>query len=437
MSDEVKYRAVVSDLHLGEGGKLENFVYEAAFLRFLEELGGRGAQAGGRAELVLNGDSVDFLQIAPLAPAPWRTAEQKLGATFKAHPQLFDAFGRFVAAGNRLVILVGNHDIELMFGEVQAAFLDRVSAGSADNRARVVFPNDAELDAKRFRGWEKGPFIYRVNGVHIEHGNQLDEVNCFDHTRFFEDEAKGLLRLPWGSRFVYAVFNEAAAKYRYLDKVRSKTAAALLLWCVDPELARTLLPGFAALGTKLFGSLAGYYLNRQAPAGGGARSTSSDDEPALAIFGEWANELKFVLDHPKLPPPGARGDADLKARLKLLRAALKSGTISETTTEDDGYAARALAIAERENAHTIIFGHTHGARDIRGNGRRYLNTGTWIDRVELDRLAKALEATAGDGWATVEALLEPSNFRSEPRLSYAEIVETGVELRSFPLAGTE
>jgi hypothetical protein len=31
---EVKYRAVVSDLHLGEGKDLENFIYEPAFIGF-------------------------------------------------------------------------------------------------------------------------------------------------------------------------------------------------------------------------------------------------------------------------------------------------------------------------------------------------------------------------------------------------------------------
>src|SRR5258708_5752150 len=88
-ADDVKYRAVVSDLHLGEGGKLENFVYEPAFLSFVPELARRGAEAGGRAELILNGDIVDFLQIAPLSPAPWREAKHKLDRTFAAHPQVF------------------------------------------------------------------------------------------------------------------------------------------------------------------------------------------------------------------------------------------------------------------------------------------------------------------------------------------------------------
>src|SRR5437870_4627533 len=94
--DAIKYRAVVSDLHIGEGGDLENFVYERAFLSFMPELARRGAEAGGRAELILNGDIVDFLQIAPLAPGDWRLSKDKLEATFAAHPQVFDELGRFV-----------------------------------------------------------------------------------------------------------------------------------------------------------------------------------------------------------------------------------------------------------------------------------------------------------------------------------------------------
>jgi UDP-2,3-diacylglucosamine pyrophosphatase LpxH len=428
---EVKYRAVVSDLHLGEGKDLENFIYEPAFIGFVKEVAKRGQEAGGCAELILNGDIVDFLQIAPLAPGSWQLAQQKLDATFRAHSGFFDELRGFVERGNRLVVLVGNHDIELMFEVLQQSFIERVAGGSREMRSRVVFPNHARLDPVRFQGWTEGPFIYRVNGVHIEHGNQLDPVNCFDHSNFYENEAEHLLRLPWGSRFVFSVFNPAASKYRYLDKVRSKTAAGLLLWCLDPELAKELLPGFESLGSKWVNALSGYYLNRHAPVGGGARAVAGGDEPVLALFGEWAKDLKAVFDQPVLPPAGARGDLDLAARIKLVRAAVSKSTIEESSGDDDGYVDGAIAIAERDGAHTVIFGHTHGARNIERDGKRYINTGTWIDRVELNQLDKALRETTGNVWDALEILLTPANFRSEPLLSYAEIVGDRVNLQAW------
>lgn len=427
--DEVRYRAVVSDLHVGDGGKLENFIYGPAFLRFLAELARRGSEANGRAELILNGDILDFLQIAPLSHGPWRDAVQKLDSAFAAHSDIFDELGRFVANGHRLVVLVGNHDIELMFRTLQEKFIERIAGGTPSCRERIVFPNDAKLDAHRFQGWGQGPFVCRVSGVHIEHGNQLDSVNCFDHAKFYEDDVKQLLRLPWGSRFVLSVFNEAASKYRYLDKVRSKVAAGLILWCLDPTLAQKLMPGFASLGARWVNALSNYYLNRQAPVGGGARAVGAGDESAFAVFGEWAMALQAAVDFPVTAvPAGARGEPALKARLELLRAAVSKNTIAESKQADDGYADDAFAVAEQENAHTVIFGHTHGARDISRAGKRYLNTGTWIDRIELDRLDAALRRGEGNTWSAIEALLDPASFRSAPVLSYVEIVDGRVAL---------
>jgi UDP-2,3-diacylglucosamine pyrophosphatase LpxH len=432
-TDETRYRAVVSDLHLGEGAALENFVQDGAFVTFLQELARRGSAAGGGAELILNGDIIDFLQIAPFQRGPWPRTADKLDATFRAHPAVFAELGRFVAQGHRLVLLVGNHDIELKFEPLQRKLIEHVASGSAASSSRIVFPNDAKLEAARFQGAATGPFVYRVDGVHIEHGNQLDPVNSFDFGQLVD--AQQALSLPWGSRFVLSVFNEAAREYRYLDKVRSKAAAALLLWCLDPELARRLLPGFAALGGKLLSALKGFYLNRGAYAGTRAASGTNPDAAAFAVFGEWADELKGVLDHPELrPPAGARGDADLKLRLKLLRGVLAQNTIPESTHEADSYADAAFAIAEREQAHTVILGHTHGARDLKRADKRYLNTGTWIDRVELDRLKTALDAATDNHWEALSLLLDPASFPSSPLLSYVELVGGRAALCSWQAA---
>jgi UDP-2,3-diacylglucosamine pyrophosphatase LpxH len=383
------------------------------------------------AELVMNGDVVDFLQIAPFEPGPWRQAVGKLTKVFAAHRQTFDELARFVVAGNRLVVLVGNHDIELMFREVQATFIDGLGL-PADARDRVHFPNDAPLDPRRFRGWTAGPFVYSLPGVHIEHGNQLDPLNYFDHERFYEDEATGMLRLPWGSRFVVSVFNEPATRYRFLDKVRSKTAAALILWTLDPQLAHDLLPGFKTLGPQLVQKLTQYYRSVGAPAGGGARAaeSGSPEETALAEFGGVAQELATALRYPDAQTPeGARSEPALRAKLALLRRAVASDTTGDETRIDDEHTDQAFAIAEQIGASTVILGHTHGARDVTRGTKRYLNTGTWIELVNLDRLAAAVEASERDPWALVAAMLDPQTYQSAPRLSYVEIHEGGINLR--------
>lgn len=427
----VRYRAIVSDLHFGEGLALENFACDSDFRRFLGHVAAEGRRRAGTAELILNGDVVDFLQVSPLHVGPWRDAIAKLDRVFRAHRETFDEVARFVAEGNRLVVLVGNHDIELMFGEVQRAFIAGLGLPLSDCQ-RVLFPNDAELDQERFRGWTRGPFVYQVDGVHIEHGNQLDPLNYFDHRKFYDDEEEGLLHTPWGSQFVLSVFNRLATEYRFLDKVRSKLAAGLILWALDPKLAHESLPGFRKLGPNWVQKLVQFHLSHGTPAGGGARAPEPPEETALALFGALAHELEVAFDHPQLQmPEGARSEPALRAKIALLKRALAECATGDMTKAEDEHTKQAFDIARQSGVHTVVLGHTHGARDLEKDGKRYLNSGTWINLVQLDSLREAVARADGDPWAVVAALLDPETFRSQPKLSYVELYDGKVNLRTW------
>jgi UDP-2,3-diacylglucosamine pyrophosphatase LpxH len=197
---------VVSDLHLGEdlrpGGasvsylrhlvklerELENFLAYYTSSR-LDDIPWR---------LVVNGDMVDFMSVKifpdlkePNAePNPEeeqedrlyglgfgeRQSQKKLEQVIVRHKGVFGRLAEFVAAGNDLVIVVGNHDVEFHYESVQHTLVEwlcglAVGAG-APEEARRAFS-----DRIQFCPW----FYYREGLVYIEHGHQYDEYCSFDY----------------------------------------------------------------------------------------------------------------------------------------------------------------------------------------------------------------------------------------------------------------
>ncbi len=114
---------VISDIHIGAGvlddcdAELEREL--TAFLAFL-------SQEYPSAELVINGDFLDFAQAFPwqgselesdtLEGIPLCSSESQSQAKFSSiassHPAIFKGLGQFLESdtGSRLTILPGNHD---------------------------------------------------------------------------------------------------------------------------------------------------------------------------------------------------------------------------------------------------------------------------------------------------------------------------------------
>ncbi len=123
-------------------------------------------------ELVINGDVVDFLaeRVSERSPDwsafhyPEQRAMDRLDCIVKRSSLVFQALTGFLAKGNRLVVLPGNHDIELNLPAVRRRFREHVGAGAA---ADFEFITQGEA--------------YRVGDVLIEHGNRVDEMNFVDY----------------------------------------------------------------------------------------------------------------------------------------------------------------------------------------------------------------------------------------------------------------
>ena len=135
---------VISDLHLGESLRAEAATDRAlgtdeALVSFLEHHA--STREDGRPwHLVINGDMVDFVAVRLMPDEAGvitglyssehhyglgeseRGALAKMARVLTHHHAVFVAMARFVGVGNRLSVVIGNHDAAFHWPEVQDLF---------------------------------------------------------------------------------------------------------------------------------------------------------------------------------------------------------------------------------------------------------------------------------------------------------------------------
>src|SRR5690606_4893485 len=185
-------------LHLGRGKnphtgryfELEAFFYDEDFRGFCQWLVDDAHKRNASLRLIINGDAFDLLRIdrPPQTPeatfverqfGPFLTpdrAARDISEILEGHPGFVDGVARVLGAGHEVVILPGNHDLEIQWPavrrQIERMILDRVrehvtgGRGLADARARLRFPP-----------W----FWYEPGRVWIEHGCQYDPENAFTY----------------------------------------------------------------------------------------------------------------------------------------------------------------------------------------------------------------------------------------------------------------
>ena len=281
---------VVSDLHLGDKGSLEDFHHDESFAVFAAAYGNLG-----NTRLILNGDFIDYLQIQPLGALTVPAAVTKTKSVFDQHGPVLQALANFSRTGNRVTLVEGNHDIELLFPKVREAFRSAFHAAGGDVE-KLEFADSVVADYPYF---------------HIEHGHQADRLNQFDYRALLANEKTETLNFPWGSRFVHRVFNNVEPDYPFIDKVRPESAAALILYLVDQKLFRTLFIPFMGLeiedwlGRLRLASLTQPQADAKGPSG---------EEPLGAFATEWT-DMFDSLQTLEYYFPAAASDAAAKGKV--------------------------------------------------------------------------------------------------------------------------
>lgn len=268
---------IVSDLHLCEGlspktgkfSRLDDFLFDDAFARFLcyhEEVKHQPRFGGCPWLLIINGDLFDFVQVLSLPedvrllrivtgverpdelPRDERDyglgttaakSEWKLAQIARGHQGFFAALGRFVAHGNHVAIVKGNHDVELHWPQVRERLVKEIERAYtrqrlASGQGPVLAPE--ELRARvHFYPW----FYHEPGRVYVEHGGQYEPASAFpDFLDPVDPNDPREIRLPWGSMFMRYLFNKIEDVHPFADNIRPVTR--YLAWALKKSPIKTL-----------------------------------------------------------------------------------------------------------------------------------------------------------------------------------------------------
>lgn len=377
---------MISDIHVGdpESPTLEDFDRDEDFAFLLSEV--IPARAVGKpATLIIAGDFIDFPQILPALGRSSRW--DRLGSTeveslvrvqraISGHPRVFSALRNFVARGNQVLVLPGNHDVDLFFPRVFSAL-----------RAAVGDPPPPIFD------FVPQGFV-RERGIYIEHGHQYSYDNWFEHWDApVRPSPKGPPRIerPWGTLFMDLVYNDIEDAYPFVNKVFPHEALARIVLRLMDEDATVSMPALARL--LAFFVMKGKRRLAERLMGRDEESARSSGPQVVTVA-----DVEAAVEH-----LGGRVDANRWSEL-VAEAARLTGATDEEGEEDGeeiavpgllgrtdqrGLDAQARELLMAGTVSVVAFGHTHEpidgkAVELPGRVGRVFNTGGWIPRIVVE-----------------------------------------------------
>ncbi|MCA9065186.1 MAG: metallophosphoesterase [Planctomycetaceae bacterium] len=432
---EVNEAYVISDLHIGGTTGFQMFAAGAQFAELISHILGRMDEIKQTASdsfevlLVINGDFVDFLAEAPKKYFTTQEADGILESILTQRPEFQEVtkgLQRFVARpGARLVVVLGNHDLELTLPECREKFLQLVTGGVESRRSRVELA---------FEGWG---YRFSVGGQRALclHGNETDPMNF---TRYDElNRIQGDLIMLGESRFaeewvpsggtklVVDAVNPLKKDYPFVDLLHPliplvPAVVGLLdyrnIRYVDDAIAMAAVSAKRELTRpasekRMLSGLEDWWTG----AGRGQDTTESiiddvefamrqnriddvilqnGDDAALLGFSDWIraakdvarrcrDEIGEVYDQAAQKLKDARRTIHCEAMREILSSVVATSMDSpfRLSKEDAGIEARIGYSYE-----VVLMGHTHHRRfGQRADGREglFINTGCWADRMTL------------------------------------------------------
>jgi UDP-2,3-diacylglucosamine pyrophosphatase LpxH len=427
---------IISDLHVGGGTNLDIFHSQSTLAGFLKSIGDEPLT------LIINGDFIDFLAVEPYGIFSRKAAQQKIERIVGAaeNKVLWEGFRAFLAANtaNRVDILLGNHDLEIIFEEVQEAMRAVMAAAGEGERIQFITERVSHQKVK----------VGGVN-VHVEHGFQYDPYNWYDQDELVKATIYGStgenFKIPVGSRLVYETLNKLTPQHPFIPLIKPETAVLYILLALAPKEAAKQLDDLGiALGGKFFNRVKMRLRSQQFATPVAVDMTagrSALDSQLTNLFLGSDTDLETVkaveeyVGEGRGQQPGRAisfnvfSAAARKAKLYLLRKGLQGlkeerDTFFDTNASDDFN--HALEGILNLNAQVAILGHSHGrklteltAPDDSGRKLLYLNTGTWADLLDFD-LNQLQDDDALEAW-----LDDLDNRRFTPSLyfTFARVTE--------------
>lgn len=405
--DKLDQIHVVSDLHLGGALGHQIFKEGPALAAVIDHLATAPAR---RVGLVLNGDIVDFLAADDAKHFDPVGAPRKLQAIFDApaFAPVWQALARFTRAEGRvLVLVIGNHDVELALPEVQALLLSHLCGSDAAARGRVRIAMDGT------------GYSCLVGGrrVLVIHGNDADPWNIVDHDGIREyvraENGGAARRMPAtnaGTRLVVDVMNGVKRSFPFVDLLKPETVPVPGVLLALPVDLHPPLLDFAKITLRLA------YDKARADTGflGDAPPPPEDGYRALDILLRGAaprvasEDVERLLDRAQADFAAGRRPTDVLGQDDAemlgvggliwdrisgrdprdnLREALAKYLATDRTfafdEEDDLFREHDALVGP--DVPFIVTGHTHLERRIRRKRAMgvYFNSGTWIRLIQL------------------------------------------------------
>lgn len=381
-----KIKLVMSDLHLADShsifegfgdlqqSALEGLLFAAATNTFSDNT--------EDVELIINGDCFEFLFMEPHEKQSFTypsTALNKLERVIDGHKPFFQTLQQFISQpGRQVTFMIGNHDVELAFKDVQERISEAICNQQGELKKRVHFCHSHS---------------YRPTpDVLIEHGNQYDFWNRI--IDLWDEKGQPLtcdpskIMLPLGTQYIQRAAYPINVQYPYFDRFEpamNLTPQIAILSLLNPELivstvqkAREMLPYSRTPFTGL---------------------AFEENNPVL-FFEHSMREFvafqdHFVAQYPDFIEPlgeAARIDAmiefaTIREALSLPRIEAMKNIFVPTTYR----MAESTAQGMQNNAqkdHSVryaIAGHTHMHRmnTFNSGSQVYLNTGAWTTRYAL------------------------------------------------------
>ena len=238
---------VISDIHMGgqrnDEDNFQVFNQGTRLARFIRQI----AQGSPNSDiaLVINGDLFDFLAedvgsyVALDAAIALRTMKRLY--TDASFSPVWQALATFIKTPHRhLIIIVGNHDIELALPVVEHSIREALTGANAEASARMTFSTVG------------GGYTCRVGRSRIfcTHGNELDAWNWVDYSALGQlaNAMNGGRRVDasrWkpnaGTRLVVDAMNVVKRKLPFVDLLKPESASvASVLMTVDLDLMKKI-----------------------------------------------------------------------------------------------------------------------------------------------------------------------------------------------------
>ncbi len=302
------------------------------------------------------------------------------------HPAFISALSDWMKQGNKLLILKGNHDLELYFPDVrnyirlmiaEAIYDIQSNQNIAEILKNIVLPGITFIDDS----------VEIDNELYIEHGHRYDKFCMVLDNAILKDDPSEL-NLPFGSFFNRYLLNRIELFYPFLDNVRpSINVLSILLrenFALGLKIMFQYIPAFFKILSKKL-RYGWFMFNRV------FWFVLAVLLPFIIVYFFYPEIVKIIKDQLAAIQNPSDAVAFILNQIKNIGPFIVSYLLARLVawfqlSEPSSLNEFAKLRFEGSNYKFITMGHTHNPGEyifeIDNVYRRFYNTGTWIPVVE-------------------------------------------------------